>query len=78
MQIGLALWMEWHLDEDTVIEDGPIEPICIGQDIKWYMHSKQGVFLLSYQNKSSIGDNGSIDLEVVFEASEGDLKFKIK
>ena len=42
------------------------------------MHSKQGVFLLSYQNKSSIGDNGSIDLEVVFEASEGDLKFKIK
>ena len=79
MLTGLALWMDWHLDDNTVISDGPREAISIGHDIVWYMHAKQGVFLLSHQKKySSIQCNHTIDLEVIFDPNEGDLKFIIK
>jgi len=76
---GLALWTDWHLDENTVISDGPSEPINIGRDIVWYTHAKQGVFLLSHlKNDSTIQCNNEISLEMIFDPNEGDLKFAIK
>ena len=69
--------MEWYLDEDTVISDGPVKPICVGYDIDWYMHAKQGVFLLSTQ-ESVTQCNNSIDLEAIFDPIEGDMKFAVK
>ena len=71
--------MDWYLDENTVICDGPSEPIKIGRNIVWYTHAKQGVFLLSHLEKySSIQCNHKIDLDVILDPNEGDLKFVIK
>ena len=76
---GLAIWMDWHLDENTIISDGPSAPIKIGHDISWYTHAKQGVFLFSHlQNYSLIQCNDKIEVEVLLDLNEGDLKFSIK
>ena len=66
------------MDEDTIVSDGPSEQIYIGSDIVWNMHSKQGVFLLSYLSDSSIKCNKVINLNVIFDPDEGDITFKIE
>lgn len=72
------MWIDWHLDENTVISDGPIEPIFIGDDINWYMHSKQGVFLISHLASPPYNSNDEIEFDVMFDPSEGDIKFIMK
>ena len=69
--------MDWYLDEDTVVSDGPTEQIVVGNDITWTKHSKQGVFLLSHLNNSSIDCIKDIHLNIIFDPKEGDLKFVI-
>ena len=70
--------MDWFIDENTLVSDGPIETILVGQDITWTKHSKQGVFLLSTLNNSSFDCSKHINLNVVFDPEEGDLKFTVE
>merc|ERR1711915_479657 len=43
---GVALWMEWSLDEENVVSGGPVDEIRGGSQISWDMDSKQGVHFL--------------------------------
>ena len=61
-----------------MVSGGPIEPITIGRDIIWDMHSKQGVFLLPNLNNSSIHNKRKINFDVIFDPNEGDLKFSVE
>lgn len=40
---GLALWMEWQFDKDTVISGGPVAPPELSSYVQWDVHSKQAV-----------------------------------
>jgi len=40
---GVALWMEWSLDEEHVLSGGPTKTVRVGQEVCWDMDSKQGV-----------------------------------
>ena len=78
MFTGMAFWIDWLLDEDTVISDGPTEEVIVGRDIVWTKHSKQGVFLLSHLDNLSKECSKDIKLKVIFDPDEGDLKFEVK
>ncbi|XP_063991899.1 protein arginine N-methyltransferase 7 [Diachasmimorpha longicaudata] len=43
---GIALWVDWHLDSETIISTGPVTEIIPSERISWDMDTRQGVFLL--------------------------------
>lgn len=43
---GVALWIDWQLDEANTVSGGPIAPVSVGHYIGWDMHSKQAVYFL--------------------------------
>jgi len=70
---GLALWMDWDLDQDgtNVLSGGPVQGVNLGHKIVWDMDSKQGVhFFKPTENCSKIIYN------ITFVPSEGDFNFK--
>lgn len=43
---GVALWMDWQLDENTKISGGPTGPVTLSQNVQWDVHSKQAVYFI--------------------------------
>ncbi|XP_034935175.1 protein arginine N-methyltransferase 7 isoform X2 [Chelonus insularis] len=43
---GIALWIDWYLDSETIHSTGPLETIIPGEIISWGMCNRQGVYLL--------------------------------
>ena len=42
---GIALWVEWCLDEEIVVSTGPIaDRPAVGSQVEWDIHTKQGVY----------------------------------
>ena len=73
--------MEWYLDEETSVTDGPVSKITVGDNIEWDIHSKQGVFFFPQQfllDNYALEEKGEICCEVVFNSQEGDIKFSFK
>jgi len=70
---GVALWMEWSLDEETVVSGGPLEEVVVGQKVLWDMDSKQGVHLVKNPSICS-----KLRYSIDFVPSEGDLSFKFE
>jgi len=70
---GVALWMEWSLDEsgDNVLSSGPVSSTSVGHKIHWDMDSKQGVSFLTPTQ-----DCTKLKYKVDFVPSEGDFTFK--
>jgi len=70
---GVALWMEWSLDEDTVVSGGPVKKVLVGQKVDWDMDSKQGVHLVKNPVSCS-----RMQYKIDFIPNEGDLSFKFE
>jgi len=68
---GVALWMEWSLDQETVVSGGPSENVVVGQRVVWDMDSKQGVHLVKNPGVCS-----KLRYQVDFIPREGDLSFR--
>lgn len=45
---GIALWIDWKLDEDINISSGPLRPVQAGASVTWDPYTKQGVYLLGH------------------------------
>lgn len=71
---GIALWVEWHLDDTpkSIINSGPVAPIEIGQKVKWDMYTRQGVVL--FPNKTA----KTIDYTFTFDFGEGNISFECR
>ena len=41
---GVALWIDWQLDEANTVSGGPVAPVTIGHNIAWDVHSKQAMY----------------------------------
>jgi len=52
---GVALWVDWLLDEETSVSGGPTAPVVVGEDIQWDVHSKQGVYF--FQTPVDVADS---------------------
>ena len=70
---GVALWMEWSLDEEHVLSGGPTQSVEVGGDVQWDMDSKQGVHFLK-----PTSDCSKLKFDIKFVPSEGDFIFKFK
>ena len=70
---GVALWMEWSLDEENVVSGGPVEDVRVGSQISWDMDSKQGVHFLTASR-----DYSKLKYNIELVPSEGDFTFKFE
>ncbi|XP_067124388.1 protein arginine N-methyltransferase 7 isoform X2 [Centruroides vittatus] len=43
---GIAMWMEYKMDSDSTISNGPLE-VKLGEEIKWSKTTRQGVHFLN-------------------------------
>lgn len=68
---GVALWMEWQLDETTALSSGPVSEVVVGETVSWDRDSKQGVHLLSSPRAAA-----TLHYTATFVPSEGDFTFK--
>ena len=70
---GVALWMEWSLDEDNVVSGGPVEEVRVGSRISWDIDSKQGVYFLT-----APPDCSRLKYNIELVPSEGDFTFSFE
>lgn len=52
---GVALWIDWQLDETNIVSGGPMAPVTVGHNIAWDKHSKQAVYF--FKRPCSISDD---------------------
>ncbi|XP_011504420.1 PREDICTED: protein arginine N-methyltransferase 7 [Ceratosolen solmsi marchali] len=73
---GIAIWVNWDLDDDIVVTSGPIEEIIPGSRISWDPYTRQGVQLFSetvhVTNKSILMSSFN------FNPEEGRIQFNFE
>ncbi|KZS09051.1 Protein arginine N-methyltransferase 7 [Daphnia magna] len=72
---GVALWIDWQLDEATVISGGPTAPVTLGQNVQWDMHSKQAVYFIKDPVSLQTEDR-SLSYQINFVPDTYEYKFK--
>ncbi|XP_033210575.1 protein arginine N-methyltransferase 7 isoform X2 [Belonocnema kinseyi] len=70
---GIALWMDWKLDEDISICSGPLQPVQAGASVIWDPYTKQGVYLLESAKRIKSVDKLCWTFD--FTPKEGLMKF---
>ncbi|XP_012284304.1 protein arginine N-methyltransferase 7 [Orussus abietinus] len=70
---GIALWVDWQLDNNTMVSTGPTKDIVPGTPISWYPFVRQGVHLC--RNIIDVTSQHSIAWKLFFDPSEGNIKF---
>ena len=68
---GIALWMDWELEDNICISSGPVVQPKQKDVIEWDMHSKQGVYFC--QNPLV----ESKDMVIKFDTTLGDIKLTL-
>jgi len=67
---GVALWMDWQLDSETVVSGGPCTATLPGQPVVWDLDTKQGVHLISNPRLSR-----KLRYNIQFVPADGDFVF---
>jgi len=67
---GVALWVDWQLDEETTVSSGPRAKVLPGSKVEWEPDSKQGVYLLPAPTPAT-----SLSYSATFDPEEGDFTF---
>lgn len=70
---GVALWMDFHLDLDTVVSTGPQEEVIPGTRVVWDQHTRQGVYFLLPEEPVISGC--ALRYKAVFSPTTGDIVF---
>ena len=73
---GVALWIDWQLDEANAVSGGPVAPVSIGQYIDWDIHSKQAVYFLKTPCKLSDEAKRTLNYEVEFVPETYDIRLE--
>ncbi|KAK2140166.1 hypothetical protein LSH36_1457g00024 [Paralvinella palmiformis] len=77
---GVAVWMDFHLDNTNTIATGLVKPPMIGQNLQWDIHTKQAVHLFKKPIRIEEGEsqNWRLKHRVVFKPKSGELDFKFE
>ncbi|KAJ8670527.1 hypothetical protein QAD02_001786 [Eretmocerus hayati] len=70
---GIAIWVDWHLDDEICVSSGPVEEIVPGSRVSWDWYSRQGVHLLS--NITQVSNKNVVVSAFAFNAREGLFEF---
>lgn len=71
---GIALWMDYMLDDITQLTSGLVAPPTAGQNLQWDMHTRQGVHILPLPVPVQIGSK--LKYKLIFTPSNGDFDFQ--
>lgn len=71
---GVALWIDWQLDENTTISGGPTLPVTLGQNIQWDVHSKQAVYFIKQPISLSDSSEKVLNYQISFVPDTHELK----
>ncbi|XP_028263869.1 protein arginine N-methyltransferase 7 [Parambassis ranga] len=71
---GVALWMEYQLNEDITISAGLTGPVNEQGECEWSRHRKQGVYFFRSPWESSGDGRASLSYSFTFDPSLGDIK----
>ncbi|KAJ7997782.1 hypothetical protein DPEC_G00215690 [Dallia pectoralis] len=71
---GVALWMEYQLNDDITVSMGLTKPISDEGVCEWSLHRKQGVFFFRSPWDGSGDEGASVSYTFTFEPSIGDIK----
>lgn len=71
---GVALWIDWQLDEDVTISGGPTAPVTLGQNVQWDVHSKQAVYFMKNPVHLSNRVDKVLNYEVGFNVETYEMK----
>jgi protein arginine N-methyltransferase 7 len=74
---GVAVWMEFHHGNKTVITTGLVTPPKAGETLQWEENSRQGVHLLKTPIKVDVTNGAIMRLryKVTFRPQNGDIDF---
>ncbi|CAG7834930.1 unnamed protein product [Allacma fusca] len=71
---GIALWMDWQLDEDIIVANGPLaasqERLSAPVQLNWDMNLKQGVF---FTRRNDVLDTTNIDVKYIVNSGDVDI-----
>lgn len=70
---GIAIWIDWYLDEETMVSCGPIDDVAPGQRINWDPHTRQGVHLP--HDVKQVTNENFIKSSFKFDPKEGTVQF---
>ena len=70
---GIAFWMDWVYDEDTVVSTGLTREPEVGGPVSWNRNFKQGIYIYSKKDRPE-----TMRAEVSFHPTDGDVAFHIR
>ena len=73
---GIALWIDWKLDEDIIISSGPLQDVWPGTSVIWDPYTKQGVYL--FRSTKNITSMDQLCWSFDFSPKEGLMKFDFR
>lgn len=65
---GIAIWLDWILDLESVISTGPTSDVVPGKRISWDFHTRQGVFL--FRNITDVNETKMLHWSFSHRAEE--------
>ena len=74
----MALWMDWHFDEDNHISSGPRSEVKVNSQIEWNLHCQQGVHFFTEVSQSDLEKIGRVECVTTFKPKDGDFDFRFK
>ena len=73
---GVAVWMDWQIDEVRTVTTGPVAPVIPGQKIEWDMYTRQGVHL--FRSVQSVKPEGALTYQTKFMPESGEVIFNFE
>ena len=76
---GVAMWMDFHVNNKNCTSTGPTEPLSPGKPIQWDINSRQGIHLFNTQHsvQPDVGQQANkFKYSVTFIPKTGDFEFK--
>uniref|UniRef100_A0A1B6CG41 Protein arginine N-methyltransferase n=1 Tax=Clastoptera arizonana TaxID=38151 RepID=A0A1B6CG41_9HEMI len=70
---GVALWLDFHLDGNNTISQGPTNPVTPGTYVKWDIHTRQGIYFPHHP--ISLSKNDHLTVKISFNPVNGDVNF---
>ena len=73
---GIAVWMDFHLDEENSISTGLTSPAKPGEKLNWDFYSRQGVHLFKEPIAINAGKNSdTLSYKIKFDPKTGEFDF---
>lgn len=61
---GIAFWVKWSIDDNTILSSGPSTKIQTGKQINWSLHERQAVHFVPWEKQTQ--NLTEIDVEVQY------------